>query len=88
MYEVKDIMKNVKTLIIFVSKNGEVLLEANKNDDNEIYLHGEWNGDNDDIVSDDDLFDIVSRTLEDKYLMDEEIKNIITFPNGIPICEN
>ena len=87
----ENIMKNTNNLIIFKGTNEEgvqeVLLKACKDDDDEIYLYGFWSRDNCDIMNDDDLFDIVSRTLAERHEMDDNIKNITLFPNGIPMTE-
>ncbi len=92
--KLEDIMKNVDVIVICTgidedySDDHEVLLEVRKDDIGDIYCYGFWSRDTCDIMNDDDLFDIVSRTLSERYSMDNDIKNITLFPNGIPEIED
>ncbi len=88
--KIEDIMKNIKELVIFAGTDDgdyEILLKLCKDNTGDIHLYGIWSGDIDDRMNDDDLFDIVSRTLAYRYDMGDEIKNVIIFPNGIPELE-
>ncbi len=87
--KLEDIMGSVDKIVMLTgidenySDTKEVLLEAIKDSNGDIHIYGFWSGDIDDRLNDDDLFDIVSRILSEKYDKGSEIRNITLFPDGI-----